>query len=333
MTPRHRARALTSALLASLLSACGGSQTASTAPPPSAEVDPHDVRLPADASVGDFIAALKRALAAGGHEGGECFVAWGLPVEDGTEQIDVHIGDRERSAAVSCDGFDGLGPGMEGRCPFVRYFWVEGSEMRTAALTFWFAPAGRAYANRAIGGSPITTPAAEAVFREGPEGTQLVLGIPLHPPPEQSAGKKQDGASGGMAAAPENNPMSDPVIMRALQQLVSRVQTCNPSGEGSLVLEWAVAPDGSIAGVRPLTSSVDPDVVECALGVLREASFPEHQGPQPIDYCVPVMLAPSLRPDGSAPPPGASGQENDAPATGEHTDPAAQETEAPAASE
>ncbi len=285
-------RTARAAVIASLLAACGGSAPPAT-PAPSAEIDPHDVRVAEDASVGDLLAALRRALVAGGHEG-ECFLAWDAEPEEGAEQITVHVGERSRSATLSCQGFDPLTPAIQGRCPFVRFFWVSGEDMRTEALTFYFAPAGRAYAARAIGAGRVDAPASEAVFRDGPEGTQLVLGIPLRAPEGGASAGKQDEP---VAASPEDNPLSDPEIMAALQQLVARIQSCNPSGEGSLVLEWTVEPDGTIASVQPLTSSVGDDALECAIGIMNEVSFPEHDGDHSIDYCVPVLLDPTLRPD------------------------------------
>jgi hypothetical protein len=278
---------------ASLLAACGGSAPATTAP--AAAVDPHDVRLEEDASVGELVGALKQALIAGGHEG-ECFLAWDVTPEEGGEQLTVHVGERTRSAAVSCHGLDPLSRSMQGRCPFVRFFWVSGEAMHTEAMTFYFAPAGRAYAARAIGAGHVEAPASDAVFQEEPEGTQLVLGIPVRERAD-GAGKQDE----PMVAGPEDDPLTDPEVMSAVQQLVARVQTCNPEGQGSLVLEWLVEPDGRIAQVMPLTSSVSDDARECAVEVMSHVSFPEHGGDHPIDYCVPVLLDPSLRPSSERP--------------------------------
>lgn len=283
-------------LVALLLTACGGTAPASAPATATGEaVDPREVHLAADASVADLLGALRRALIAGGHEG-ECFLAWGVEAEREEDRITVHVGDRSRSAALSCNGFDAIGPTLEGRCPFVRLFWITGRDMRTEALTFFFAPAGRSYALRPIGASDIAVAAENAVFTEGPEGTVLVLGVPLR-------NERSDGARGKQGApetesAPEEpeDPLADPEIRRGVEQLVARIQRCNPDGEGSLVLEWSVAPDGSIGDVQPLTASVSDDVIECAVETLAEVSFPEHEGDHPVDYCVPVLLDPSLRP-------------------------------------
>ncbi|HEY8430866.1 MAG TPA: hypothetical protein VIL20_20945, partial [Sandaracinaceae bacterium] len=93
-----------------------------------------------------------------------------------------------------------------------------------------------------------------------------------------------------------DGPLRDPEVREALVQLVRRIQRCNPSGEGSLVLEWHVERDGTIAGVQEVTSTVSDAALECAVDVLRASSFPEHDRETPIDYCAPVLLDPSLRP-------------------------------------
>lgn len=271
--------------------ACGGT-------PPPAETSEREatstreVRVAEDATVAELLRAIRGALIARGHEG-ECFLAW--DVEDASDGLTVYVGERSRQAAVSCDGLQGVATALEGRCPFVRFFWIAGEDMRTEALTFYFAPAGRAYASRPVAAAGVSTPAADAVFRQGPEGTRLVLGLPL--PRREGASKKEAGAE---EDAESDNPLEDPEIMQGVQQVVARIQSCNPSGQGSLVLEWAVEPDGTITGVQSVTSTVEESAIECAVGILSAASFPEHEGDDPVDYCVPVLLDPSLRPSDQA---------------------------------
>ncbi len=273
---------------ACLLAACGA-RAAPVEPPPSAPE--REVRVAEDATVAALLRAVRGALIARGHEG-ECFLAWDVEASDA---LTVQVGDRARSAAVSCDGLQGVAGSLEGRCPFVRFFWIEGEDMRTEALTFYFAPPGRAYAARPVAGAGVGAPARELVFREAPEGTRLVLGVEL---PSRARQKQAEGASEAPPAT--DDPLQDPEILEAVTQLVQRVQRCNPSGRGSLVLEWQVEADGRIGAVQPVTSTVDEAAIECALEVLSEASFPEHGAERPVDYCVPVLLDPSLRPSGQA---------------------------------
>lgn len=279
-----RTRLVAWALLACV--ACGAPARPLEEAPPSAPAG--EVRVAEDATAAALLRAVRGALIARGHEG-ECFLAWDVEASDA---LTVHVGARARSAAISCGGLDGVATALEGRCPFVRFFWVEGEDLRTEALTFYFAPAGRAYAARPVAGAGVGAPARELVFREAPEGTRLVLGVEL----PSRAPQKQAEEPTSEAPAAGDDPLQDPEILEAVTQLVRRVQRCNPSGRGSLVLEWQVEPDGRIAAVQPVTSTVAEAALECALEVLSEVSFPEHGAERPVDYCVPVLLDPSLRP-------------------------------------
>ncbi len=239
------------------------------------------------ATVAELVGALRAALAARGHGPGECFLAWDA---EGDETITVRVGERGRAAAVSCDGLQAVARALEGRCPFARLFWIEGEDMRTDALTFYFSPPGRAYAARPIAAAGVGSPAADAVFSEAPEGTRLVLGVPLR---ERSGGaRKQDEAA---PPSESQSPMDDPEIAEAVQQLVLRMQDCDPERTGSLVLEWQVEPDGTIAGVQPVTYTVSESALECVLAEVAELTFPEHEGERATDFCAPVLLGPSLR--------------------------------------
>lgn len=283
-----------SAALSLCLIACGGAAPTSPAAPVFTD---KGVALPEGASARQLLAALRAALAERGHrgEGGECFLAWDL---QGDERIEVRVGDRARSAAVSCGGFDAFADPLEGRCPFLRFFWVRGAALETDAVSFYFAPAGSSFAARPIAAAGVGAPAVHMVFPDRPEGAQVVLGVPLRDDDRDDDRDAGDPADDGHAPAmvPEENPLEDPEIVRGLQQAVARVQRCNPEGSGSLVLEWTVAPDGRVADVRALTATVDASAVECAVATLSAASFPEHEGERPVDYCVPVLLDPSLRP-------------------------------------
>jgi hypothetical protein len=99
-----------------------------------------------------------------------------------------------------------------------------------------------------------------------------------------------------MARAPADNPLADPAIVRAVSRVASAVQQCNPEHTGSLVMEWDVEPDGSVGNVHTISTTVSQTATACAINVISEAEFPEHDGDDAIDYCVPVLLDPSLRP-------------------------------------
>lgn len=267
--------------------ACGAPAAAPREAAPVA-ADPDEVRVAADASMADLLAGLRRSLAARGHDEGECFLAWDV---DAAEQITVHVGERSRSAALSCGGLDASL--LEGRCVFLRVFWVTGEELRTEAITFYFAPAGRAYAARPIGGVGVGAPAAEALFDDDqPEGVRLVLGVPLRSRAPVETGAPTRGAT---MTPPRDNPLQNPEIAEAVQQLVARIQECNDEESGSLVLEWTIDGAGDVHDVRPLTATVSDDAARCATEILEEVSFPGHDGSEPVDFCVPVMLDPELR--------------------------------------
>lgn len=273
--------------LCALLIACAGA--APRIEEPRAAVDPDHVRVPADATMGDVIDGLRDALAERGFREGECFLAWDAPSDDA---ITVHIGDRERSAAVSCGSLSAFGELLEGRCAFLRFYWLSGEDLRAEGMTLFFAPPGRAYAARLMGASGIAAPAREAILREDPDEARVVLGVSLERV-ERDPGQRSPSA----ALTPERpNPLLEPETAEAVRQLVARIQPCNPSGAGSLVLEWSVEPDGDIAGAEAFSATVDDGVAECALEILADVGFPEHVEERPVDYCVPVLLDPALRP-------------------------------------
>jgi hypothetical protein len=274
--------------IAILACACGAQ-----APDAHTEAGPGEVAAPDGASIGEVLDAIRTELARRGHAG-ECFLAWDTELE---ENLTVHIGDRSREAGVSCGGLDDLASTLEGRCIFVRFYFFERPSLRTHAVSFYFAPPGRAYAARGMGGASIELPAREVIFQDAAMDTRLVLGIPLSlPPAEEEAGRAPPDIPASTFVAPSENPMDDPEVAAALAQLVELAQSCrDESDQGSLVLEWNVAPDGEIDQVRALTASVTEGARSCAIELVDEASFPEHGGEHPIDFCVPVMLDRRLR--------------------------------------
>jgi hypothetical protein len=272
--------------LALVLVACAGRAQPIEEP---RSVDADHVRVSADATVGDVLNELRDVLAARGHHAGECFLAWDYPARDA---ITVHIGDHARRAAVTCGNLAAFDELLEGRCVFLRFYWLSGEALHTDAMSLYFAPPGRAYAARPLGGSGIAAPAREAFLREDVAGARTILGISLERREETS---DQRSPSAGMT--PERpNPLVAPETAEAVRQLVERIQECNPVGNGSLVLEWRVEPDGDIVDAEAFSASVSESAAECALEVLTNASFPEHGDAEPIDYCVPVLLDPRLRP-------------------------------------
>lgn len=270
-------RALLALLLALPVGSCGGAGAGTS-------TSAVAVGLDDAATVADLVGALSRALRQRGHEG-ECFLAFDAPRPD----VTVRIGARSRSAALSCGGLTGLSAALEGRCPAARIAWVT-TGTRPAAVSYIFGPPGDAFAHAPVAVRSAASPAREAaLFRA--EGARLVLAMEL--------ARVAPGAS-KQAAAPPATPLDDPAVQLAMRQLVARVQRCNPSGEGSLVLEWLALADGTVTGARPLASSVGDDVVRCALDMVNATSFPERVGEaEPIGYCAPVLLAPALRPSRS----------------------------------
>lgn len=263
---------------------CGGTRAAPAADRSHAGIV---VRVDHDATVGDLLAALRTSLRARGHAG-DCFLAWDVEVG---EHVVVHVGNRSRSAALSCGSLQALTRVLEGRCPALRLFWVApGPAMRTSAMASFFGPPGTAFAAAPVLAASTAGPAHRAVFDEAPEGARAVLGIRLEEPGGQAGAQKQD-------ETPEDgaNPLEDPEVLARMEELVARVQRCNPSGEGSLVVEWSVLADGTVTNPRALVSTVGDEVVRCALDAIAASSFPEHEGAA-IDYCAPVLLAPELRP-------------------------------------
>ncbi len=264
--------------LAFFSTACGGASVERT----EAAERGIEVRLEAEASVADLALALRRALESRGHEG-ECFLAW-----DAAERgVTVRIGDRERSAALSCGGLGALSRELEGRCPGGRAIWVADAEV--ALMNLVFGAPGDAFAGPPVGMAGAGAPATDAVFFPS-QGGRLVLAVQV------DAGVARRSAKSRAKQAPSARLLEDPEIQLALQQLVARVQRCNPSGEGSLVLEWLALPDGTVTSARPLTSSVGEEIVACALDMANASRFPAREG-EPIGYCAPVLLAPALRPD------------------------------------
>lgn len=264
-----------------LLASCGGASVE-----PARSDSRIDVRIAEGASVAELAAALTRALEARGHEG-ECFLAWDAASAD----VTVRIGERARSAALSCGGLAGLSRELEGRCPAGRVVWAAGRQV--AAMSLVFGAAGDSFAGSPLATAAADSRAADAVFFPS-DGGRLVLAVPL------DAGVVRRGvvrgkASKKQAAAAPPSPLEDPQVQLALRQLVARVQRCNPSGQGSLVLEWLALPDGTLTSVRPLTASVGEDVVQCARDMVAASRFPEREG-EPLAYCTPVLLAPALRP-------------------------------------
>ena len=272
--------------LAFFSTACGGASVERT----DAAERGIEVRLEAEASVSDLALALRRALESRGHEG-ECFLAWDAARTD----VTVRVGDRERSAALSCGGLAALSGELEGRCPGGRAIWVADAEVALMSLVFG-AP-GDAFAGPPVGMAGAGAPATDAVFFPS-EGGRLVLALEVAREPahrELDARVAPRSAKSRAKQAPSASLLEDPQIQLALQQLVARVQRCNPSGEGSLVLEWLALPDGTVTSARPLTSSVGEEIVGCALDMANASRLPAREG-EPIGYCAPVLLAPALRP-------------------------------------
>lgn len=263
-----------------LLVGCGGAQHA----PPS---EPVSVHAHADATVGELLSALDQALSARGHEG-ECFLAWDAARTD----VEVQLGDRTYHAALGCGGLTGLADALEGRCPAARGYYVEpGEAMRTRGMLLYFAAPGAAFADAPTYVAGIDGPAA-ALF-DSPEGARAVLGVPLtSTEANRPAGKQDERAP---SAAPSERPLDDPRAQSALQRLVRRIQRCQPEGEGSLVLAWRALPDGTITDAQVVTSTVPAEVAQCALNIATATSLPEREG-EPVEYCAPVLLSPSLRP-------------------------------------
>lgn len=256
-------------VLALLLASCGAS------------VGPRQasVGIGEDATVVELVGALSCALRGRGHEG-ECFLAWDAPEPD----VTVRVGERSRGAALSCGGLDGLSEELEGRCPAARIAWATRS--RPAAVTYVFGRPGDAFAQAPVAIASASSPAAEALFFTV-EGARVVFALDLARSAGKPGAKKQE-------RAPAATPLDDPATQLAMRQLVARVQRCNPSGGGSLVLEWRALPDGTVTEVRPLASNVGDEIVQCAIDQARASSFPERD--EPADYCAPVLLAPALRP-------------------------------------
>jgi hypothetical protein len=271
-----------------VLASCGGPQQPARATERAA---PNEAVVAADATMADVIVALRSSLRARGHVRGECFLAWDVPSSD---TIRVRVGEQERSAALSCGGLREFAALLEGRCPFMRMFWLASADLPPQAMTFYFAPAGRAYGARPMAVAGVGAPAARALFDDPEEDVQLVLGVPLDVPPD--ATPREGSPPAGIAMTPaRDNPLEDPEIARALQQLVQRMQECGEE-DTSLVLEWSVEPSGEIASIAPITTTASEETVTCAVELLSELSFPGHDG-DAIDYCVPVLLARRFRPE------------------------------------
>lgn len=268
-----------SALLLLAFASCGGASV-ERAEPPDHRID---VQLEADASVAELAVALTRALEERGHED-ECFLAW----DAADAEVTVRLGDRERSAALSCGGLAALSRELEGRCPGGRVIWL--ADRQVAAMSLVFGAPGDAFAAQPVGMAAATSPATDAVFF-APDGGRVVLALQL----DAGVVRRSRKSSPKQGPPDRASLLEEPEVQLALQQLVARVQRCNPSGEGSLVLEWLALSDGTLTSVRPLTSSVGEDVARCALDMATATSFPEREG-EPVGYCAPVLLAPALRP-------------------------------------
>lgn len=266
------------ALLAVLMIGCG------VAPASVARVEASDeVRVEESATLDELLRSLATALLARGYEG-ECFLAWEA---EGEPRVTVRVGERARSARVSCGGLDGIAAAVEGRCIAARWIWIDEAR-HTRGLTFYFAPPGVAYATTPARVGPTSVSAAEVVFLEVPAEVRHVLGVPLAR--ERGGAKKQVDDEESV-----EDPFDDPEMRQAVEQLVGRVNRCNPDGSGSLVVRWQVHADGRIEGVQRLSGTVDDEVSRCVLELVSAASFPEHEASEPLELCAPLMLDPSLR--------------------------------------
>ena len=166
--------------------------------------------------------------------------------------------------------------------------WV--ADRQVAAMSLVFGAPGDAFAAQPVGMAAAASPATDAVFFPS-QGGRAVLALQV----DAGVVRRSRKSSTKQGPIDRANLLEEPAVQLALQQLVARVQRCNPSGEGSLVLEWLALSDGTLTSVRPLTSSVGEDVVRCALDMAAATSFPEREG-EPVGYCAPVLLAPALRP-------------------------------------
>lgn len=259
------------ACLALALVGCAG--TPVVAREPVIASSPADVAVAADATLGELLQALEAALATRGHEG-ECFLAW----DEGGELV-VRIGPHERRAAVRCGGLGELAA-VQGRCIGMRFLGVDAAR-RPRGVVLGFAPPGMALTTTPPRIVPTSTRADE-LLREPRGGVRVVIGVDVAP-------------SGSATSGKQGEPLDDPELQQALEQAVRRVQSCNPSAQGSLVVRFRVLRDGTIEDVQRLSSTVSEEAEACAIERLAASSFPEHPREEPDEHCVPVMLDPALR--------------------------------------